>query len=122
MRNITSERLILRPWEDADAGFLFDLESHWETIRYLGPQAACMTSIEEARASIVRRRSIDHPIHGIWAITAREDDRLLGNLLLKPISMSKEVQGMAPIEMDGTSTRMLKERDTPQRPITTCPC
>ena len=99
VRTIKTDRLILRPWEDADADFLFDLESRWETVRYLGPQAVLMTSVEEARQSIVRRRAIDHLIHGAWAIVARADGRLLGNLLLKPIPLSVGVQGAPPIEI-----------------------
>jgi len=99
MRTIETDRLVLRPWEDADADFLFDLESRGEIIRYLGPRAALMTSVEQARQSIVRRRAIDHPIHGVWAIVARADGRLLGNVLLKPIPLSVGVQGAPPIEI-----------------------
>jgi hypothetical protein len=38
----------------------------------------------EAVASIERRRALDHPVHGIWAIETRADRRLVGTLLLKP--------------------------------------
>ena len=36
MRTITSDRLLLRPWRDDDAGFLWDLESRWDVVSFLG--------------------------------------------------------------------------------------
>jgi RimJ/RimL family protein N-acetyltransferase len=88
MRTITSDRLLLRPWRDDDADFLLDLESRWEVVRFLGAHPTTMSTREDALASIARRRAIDDPIHGIWAITAAADGRLVGNLLLKPIPLS----------------------------------
>lgn len=99
MRTISSERLIMRPWELDDAGFLFDLESRWETVRFLGSQAKPMTDRSEAVESIIRRRAIDDPVHGIWAITSRESGELFGNILLKPIPLSVGVEGEAPVEI-----------------------
>ena len=88
MRTITSERLILRPWEAEDADFLVDLQGRWEVVRYLGVGSSMMTSRDEALASIHRRRAISqHSVHGIWIITDRAGDRL-GNLLLKPVPLS----------------------------------
>jgi len=87
MRTITSSRLLLRPWHDDDADFLLDLESRWEVVRFLGAHPATMNTRADALASIARRRAIDHPIHGIWAIATAADGRLLGNLLLKPIPL-----------------------------------
>jgi RimJ/RimL family protein N-acetyltransferase len=86
MRTITSERLVLRPWREEDASFLLDLESRWEVVRFLGAHPATMGSVADALASIRRRRAVDHPVHGIWVITA--DRRPVGNLLLKPIPLS----------------------------------
>jgi RimJ/RimL family protein N-acetyltransferase len=87
MRTITSDRLLLRPWHDNDADFLLNLESRWEVVRFLGAHPTTMRTREDALASIKRRRAIDQPIHGIWAI-ATADGRLAGNLLLKPIHLS----------------------------------
>ena len=86
MRTITRGRLLLRPWRDDDADFLLDLESRWEVVRFLGAHRTTMSTREEALDSIARRRAIDDPIHGIWAIEA--EDGLVGNLLLKPIPLS----------------------------------
>ena len=88
MRTIPSDRLLLRPWRDDDADFLLDLESRWEVVRFLGADPTTMSTREEALASIARRRAIDDPVHGIWAITTVADGRPVGNLLLKPIPLS----------------------------------
>ncbi|GIJ41777.1 GNAT family N-acetyltransferase [Micromonospora andamanensis] len=88
MRTIASDRLLLRPWRDEDMDFLLDLESRWEVVRFLGAQPTVMNSREEALTSIARRRAIDDPIHGIWAITTTAHRRLVGNLLLKPVRLS----------------------------------
>ncbi len=99
MRIIISSRLMLRPWETADADFLFDLDSRIETVQYLGPLAKPMIEKSEAVESIQRRRAIDDPIHGIWVITSRNTGGLLGNLLLKPAPLSDGIPGAAPTEI-----------------------
>lgn len=99
MRTISSERLFMRPWEPGDAEFLLDLESRWETVRFLGAQAKTMTDRSEAMQSIVRRRAIDDPVYGIWIITSRESRELFGNILLKPVPLSVGVEGEAPVEI-----------------------
>lgn len=101
MRTIVSDRLRLRPWRNEDADFLFDLESRWEVVRFVGPQPTIMNDRERALASIARRRAIDDPVHGIWAITtAAADGRLVGNLLLKPIPLSAGEQAGGPTEVE----------------------
>lgn len=88
MRTITSERLVLRPWQVDDADFLLDLESRWDVVRFLGSAPRTMTTRDEALASIARRRAVsEHPVHGIWLVADHEGARL-GNLLLKPIPLS----------------------------------
>lgn len=88
MRTITTDRLVLRPWEDADVDFLLDLEGRWEVVRYLGAHPSTTTSRTEALASISRRRAVgEDPVHGIWLVTDRAGAPV-GNLLLKPIALS----------------------------------
>jgi len=100
MRAITSARLILRPWDAADADFLLDLEGRWEVVRYVRADPTTMTSRDDALASIERRRAISaHPIHGIWIITDLADGRL-GNLLLKPIPLSAGEEPADPAEVE----------------------
>jgi len=87
VRTITSSRLVIRPWEDDDADFLLDLESRWEVVQFLGAHPTPMTTREQALASIQRRRAVNDAVHGIWAV-ATADGRLIGNILLKPITLS----------------------------------
>lgn len=58
-----------------------------------------MTDRSEAVESIIRRRAIDDPIHGIWEVTSRESGHLLGNVLLKPIPLSDSAKGERPVEI-----------------------
>ena len=100
---LETERLILRPWEPEDAAFVLDLYSRWEVQRYIGNHPRVMAGIAEARELITKWQTIDHPIHGIWAVqlkaqpesaqpepaqqrTARP--QLAGTLLLKSIPAS----------------------------------
>src|SRR5665811_816278 len=68
VRTIQTSRLLLRPWSPEDADFLFDMESRWDVKRYIGAAPAVMTNRSEALASIERRRALNHPVYGIWAI------------------------------------------------------
>jgi RimJ/RimL family protein N-acetyltransferase len=89
----------MRPWEHDDAPFLLDLESRWETVRYLTPGPVKMTTLDEASASILRRRAVEDPVHGIWVVTHAETGRRLGNLLLKPIALTAGIDRPAPVEI-----------------------
>lgn len=86
MKELFTKRLRLRPWKMTDAPFLLDLESRYETMRYLGPGVSLMETIEQAQASIQRRRNVCRTGQGIWAIERRDTGRLVGNLLCKPMS------------------------------------
>jgi RimJ/RimL family protein N-acetyltransferase len=88
MRELMTARLRLRSWSYDDADFLFDMYSRWEVQRFIGLVPKVMVDRGEAVASIERRRSFEHPIHGIWAIETLADRELVGNLLLKPIPAS----------------------------------
>lgn len=88
VRDIQTSRLLLRPWSPEDADFLFDMESRWDVKRYIGAAPAVMTDRSEALASIERRRALNHPVYGIWAIELMSERVLVGNLLLKPIPLS----------------------------------
>lgn len=100
MRTLTSERLVLRPWEPADADFLLDLEGRREVVRHLGAAPSTMTTRDEALASIHRRRAISaHHVHGVWLV-ADHDGRRLGNLLLKPVPLSTDERTDGPPEVE----------------------
>lgn len=90
MENITTDRLLLRPWEDSDVDFVYDLYSRWVVQRFIGQEPRVMESRSEAVERVERFKAINHPIHGIWAVTGKDDGQLLGTLLLKPIPESGE--------------------------------
>lgn len=98
MKELFTKRLRLRSWDVADAPFLLDLESRYETMRYLGPGTSLMNSLEQAQASINRRREVCGAGQGIWAIERRDTGRLVGNLLCKP--MSKNMQSFIDINLE----------------------
>ncbi|ALE06016.1 GCN5 family acetyltransferase [Arthrobacter sp. ERGS1:01] len=90
MKNITTERLVLRGWEESDVDFVFDLYSRWVVQRFIGAEPRVMESLDEATERLERFRAVDHPVHGIWAVTRAEDGQAVGTLLLKPIPASGE--------------------------------
>lgn len=89
MRTLRTDRLNLRRWEEADADFVFDMYSRWEVQRFIGGSAPrVMEDRSEAEDRIKTWRAMDHPVHGVWAIEAKEPRRLVGTLLLKGIPAS----------------------------------
>jgi RimJ/RimL family protein N-acetyltransferase len=97
METITTERLLLRPWEDSDIDFVYDLYSRWVVQRFIGNEPEVMKSRSEAVDRVERFKAIKHPVHGIWAVTRKDDSKLVGTLLLKPIPAS----GQEPLEPSG---------------------
>lgn len=90
MENITTERLELRQWQDSDLDFVYDLYSRWLVQRFIGNEPKVMESRSEAQERLDRFKALDHPIHGIWAVTNKENTQVVGTLLLKPIPASGE--------------------------------
>lgn len=90
MENITTERLLLRPWEETDVDFVFDLYSRWVVQRFIGTEPRVMESRTEAVERVQRFKALEHPVHGIWAVTRKVDNAVVGTLLLKPIPASGE--------------------------------
>jgi RimJ/RimL family protein N-acetyltransferase len=99
MRIITSRRLVLRPWCEDDADFLFDRSrvgrSYAFSVRTRGHSRRARRPV----ASIRHRRGVDHPLHGIWAIAIR-DSSLVGNLALVPIPVSAGQLPSTPPEVE----------------------
>ena len=87
---ISTERLILRPWEETDVDFVFDLYSRWVVQRFIGTEPTVMDSRTQAVAKLKSFQALDHPVHGIWAVTRKDDGVQVGTLLLKPIPQSGE--------------------------------
>lgn len=93
---LESDRLLMRPWRTEDADFMFDMYSRWEVQRFIGAKPAVMVDRLEARTRIERWNQVDDPVLGIWAIQARDNDQLLGTLLLKSIPSSGDTTPLPP--------------------------
>ncbi len=88
---ITTERLTLRPWQDSDVDFVYDLYSRWVVQRFIGAEPVVMSSRAEAEERVRKFQALVHPVHGVWAVTRTADGVPLGTLLLKPIPASGEL-------------------------------
>jgi RimJ/RimL family protein N-acetyltransferase len=100
VRELRTPRLLLRPRSPQDADFLYDMESGWDVKRYIGGAPAVMSDRSQALASIQRRRDLDHPVYGIWAIELASEHVLVGNLLLKPIPLSTDESPNPPEDVE----------------------
>ncbi|MDQ0921977.1 RimJ/RimL family protein N-acetyltransferase [Pseudarthrobacter sp. W1I19] len=102
MISLETERLILRPWEPEDAGFVLNLYSRWEVQRFIGNHPQVMREFAEAEERIRVWRTMDHPLHGAWAVQLKEPLQpktrtpLAGTLLLKSIPASGETLPLQP--------------------------
>src|SRR5690606_20882790 len=88
MRELTTDRLPLRPWTEDDVHFALDLYSRWEVQQYLGTAPQVLTNRAEAVARVERFAALDHPVHGIWLVADRTSGQPHGTLLLKDIPAS----------------------------------
>lgn len=91
-------RLILRPWEPADADFVLDLYSRWEVQRFIGNPPRIMATRDEALERISVWQQTDHPVHAVWAVQLKDSGQLAGALLLKSIPASG---GSLPLQPSG---------------------
>jgi RimJ/RimL family protein N-acetyltransferase len=89
MRQLTTERLVIRPWHATDRDFVYDVYSRWEVQQYLGRDPQVMASPDAADAWIARTIARDDDVLGISAVTRADDGRPLGTMLLKPIPWSE---------------------------------
>jgi RimJ/RimL family protein N-acetyltransferase len=88
MRELSTDRLLLRAWREEDADFVFDMYRRAEVQRYIGRVPRVMESRDEAVARIAGWQALDHPVHAVWAVEVRDTGRLAGTLLLKGIPAS----------------------------------
>lgn len=100
MRKLTTQRLLIRPWQAADRDFVFDMYFRWEVQRYLGREPQVMTSPDAAEAWIARAVSQEDDILGVSAVTRAEDGQPLGTMLLKPIPWSAGVNPNEPEDIE----------------------
>lgn len=84
---IRTDRLVIRPWVEADAPRLFDMLSRWDVVRWLGTPKV-MESVDEAREKIAKMPGdLELPL-GQWAMEVAETDVVAGAIMLVPIPKS----------------------------------
>ncbi len=100
MKQLTTARLLLRPWtrDDDDVDFALDLYSRWEVQQYIGTTPRVITDRTEALERVTGFMPLDHPVHGVWLLTDRLTDERYGTVLLKSIPASGP---MLPLEPSG---------------------
>jgi RimJ/RimL family protein N-acetyltransferase len=78
-----TERLIVRPWTDAEADVarIFDLYSRWDVMRWLGREPRVMADRSEALAAVERWAALtaDDPRFGSWAVQVRDTGQVAGD-------------------------------------------
>lgn len=87
MRNLATERLVLRRFDESDVDFVFDLYSRWEVQRFIGRVPRVIADRVEAVERVARNAAFDDDPHGIWLIAAHTGERY-GALLLKTLPAS----------------------------------
>lgn len=87
---IPTERLILRPWREADHGALLALCSDPRVMEFLGP-----TQTEAEVHGMIARLRACQAEHGycFWAVERREDGAVLGFCGLKPGQAGTPIEG-----------------------------
>lgn len=88
MRELATERLVIRPWQPSDREFVYDMYSRWEVQQYLGRQPAVMADLPAADAWIARTAARVDDVLGVSAVVRADDAQPLGTMLLKPIPWS----------------------------------
>jgi RimJ/RimL family protein N-acetyltransferase len=85
---LTTERLVLRPWRDDDAAFAFDLYSRWEVARFLGRAPAVLTDPADAVRRIARLRALEDDLRTFRVVSAASTREPVGTVMLQPIPAS----------------------------------
>jgi RimJ/RimL family protein N-acetyltransferase len=91
---IETERLVLRPWRDADLQPFHALCSDAEVMRYLGP----LQGRDEVAAAISRQQALQTERgYCFWAVERQEDGLFLGFCGLKPGPENTPIEGQVEI-------------------------
>lgn len=92
MTLLTTDRLELRPWTEADLSAFYDLYSRWEVMRWLGPEPRrALRTQDEAQARLRtwqgRHAAVSPPL-GLWAVVPQSGHtrRPVGTALLLPLA------------------------------------
>ncbi len=83
---LSTGRLVLRPWRDDDVAFAFDLYSRWEVARFLGRTPAVMTDPADAARRVARLRTLEDDLRAFRVVTLAGEP--IGTVMLQPIPAS----------------------------------
>lgn len=83
----TTPRLIVRPFEPADAAAVIPFWGDADTVRFLGTGDRWVVDEPSAVACIARTRRYyeEHPGYGFFAVELKADASLVGHIVLKPL-------------------------------------
>lgn len=87
--HLLTDRLVLRDITEADAGFLFDLDSDPEVMRYIGPRPAPDVTSYLERTRTVHLPQQEHPWHGVRIVLDRASREFLGWVFIRPANAYK---------------------------------
>jgi RimJ/RimL family protein N-acetyltransferase len=87
--HLLTDRLVLRDITEADAGFLFDLDSDPEVMRYIGPRPAPDVTSYLERTRTVHLPQQEHPWHGVRIVLDRASGEFLGWVFVRPATEAK---------------------------------
>lgn len=79
-------RLSFRRWRESDAPLLLDMYSRREVYRFLGSVPRPVHDLDEALSRVESRNERTRGLDGIWAIVRRDDDCVIGTVLLVPLA------------------------------------
>jgi ribosomal-protein-alanine N-acetyltransferase len=86
---LLTERLVLRDITEADAEWLFELDSDPEVMRYVGPRPAEDVSGYRDRTRTVYIPQQSHPWHGVRVVLDRASGEFLGWVFVRPATASR---------------------------------
>lgn len=96
--DLTTSRLLLRPWRHDDAARVLDLYRRLEVVRWLGDgPPRVMESLDQAHAAVDRwaARSVTPPL-GFWAAEVLETGVVAGTVLLAGLPTAEEADASGP--------------------------
>lgn len=95
MDRLETARLVLRPFDEEDIDFVFDMYRRHEVRRFIG-SGRVMIDRNEAVQQVQRWMVFDEADHGVWLIADRHDGTRFGAGLLKSLPASGPNEPLAP--------------------------
>ena len=82
---ISTERLLLRPWDPDDAESALEVYGTDEVARWMAPAMACVPDVDAMRALLAEWADVLEPPRGRWAIALAGSGELVGGVSLLPM-------------------------------------